>query len=61
MVLSKEKESDEIRQDKYITITIFKNNILEARNYFKRITLELSQRFSSLGSKITELNANERL
>ena len=61
LVLSKEKESDEIRQDKYITITIFKNNILEARNYFKRITLELSQRFSSLGSKITELNANERL
>lgn len=61
LVLSKVKEADEIRQDKYITITIFKNNILEARNYFKRITLELSQRFSSLGSKITELNANERL
>ena len=27
LVLSKVKEADEIRQDKYITITIFKNNI----------------------------------
>ena len=35
MLLDKLAESDDIVQEKYITVTIFKNNIEEARSYFQ--------------------------
>lgn len=61
LLVSKVKESDEIIQEKYITITVTKNNVLEARALFKRIAGELRSRFASLGSKLVELSANERM
>ena len=60
-LIAKVKESDEIIQEKYLTITICKDNILEARALFKRITTELKSRFSALGSRLVELDANERI
>ena len=61
MLLDKLSESDDIIQEKYITVTIFKNSIEEARFTFSRITAEYSTLFSRLGSSCIELNAEERL
>lgn len=61
MLLDKISGVDSIKQEKYITITVFKNNIDEARNFFSRTTVELSSHFSKLGSSLEELNAIDRL
>lgn len=61
MLLDKLSESDDIIQEKYITVTIFKNSIEEARFTFSRITAEYSTLFARLGSSCIELNAEERL
>lgn len=61
MLLDKLKESDDIVQEKYLTLTVFKNNVEEARSYFSRIGTELSSHFAKLGSKCIELNLEERL
>lgn len=50
-----------IRQEKYITITAYKKSVEEARNYFARIGADLQAHFAALGSKCTEMNAEERL
>ena len=61
MLLEKLSESDNMIQEKYITVTVFKNNIKEARSFFSRATTELSAHFSKIGSRCIELDANERL
>lgn len=61
MLLDKLAESDDIVQEKYITITIFRNNIAEARSFFSRLTTELTSHFSKLGSGCIELDVYERL
>lgn len=61
MLLDKLKESDDIVQEKYLTLTVFKNNVEEARSYFSRIGTELSSHFAKLGSGCIELNLKERL
>lgn len=61
MLLDKLKESDDIVQEKYLTLTGFKNNVEEARSYFSRIGTELSSHFAKIGSGCIELNLKERL
>lgn len=61
MLLDRLKESDDIVQEKYLTLTVFKNNVEEARSYFSRIGTELSSHFAKLGSGCIELNLEERL
>ena len=61
MLLDKLKESDDIVQEKYLTLTVFKNNVEEARSYFSRIGTELSSHYAKLGSGCIELNLEERL
>lgn len=61
MLLEKVSGADGITQEKYITVTAFKNTIDEARSFFSRATVELSAHFSKLGSQLEELNAIERL
>jgi len=61
MLLGKVTETEGIVQEKYITITVFKKSILEARNVFIKITAELTAHFSKLGSLLEELDAVERL
>lgn len=61
MLLDKLKESDDIVQEKYLTLTVFKNNVEEARSYFSRIGTELLSHFAKLGSGCIELNLEERL
>ncbi|MED1725003.1 VirB4-like conjugal transfer ATPase, CD1110 family [Brevibacillus parabrevis] len=48
-------------QEKYITISVVKKNVDEARHYFARVGTELTAHFSRLGSKCTELDVTDRL
>src|SRR5690606_22022019 len=48
-------------QEKYMTVSIFKKNVEEARQYFTRIGSELMAHFSRLGSSCEELDAIDRL
>lgn len=61
MLLEKVSSADGITQEKYITVTAFKNSIDEARSFFARATVELSSHFSKLGSELEELDAIDRL
>lgn len=48
-------------QDKYITITVEKKSIEEARVFFTRVGNHLQQRLTALSSSATELDIKERL
>ena len=48
-------------QDRYITITVVKKNIKEARGFFERLKPELEKRFFALDSKLEEVTIEERL
>ena len=61
LVLENLAKSDNLIQEKYITITAFKKDIKDARTFFSRITLELSSYFNKIGSDCKELNAYDRL
>ena len=61
MLLSQIVGSNGIIQEKYITITVNKNSLDEARAYFRRVGTELSNHFLKLGSKFIEMNADNRL
>lgn len=61
MLLEKVSGSDDIQQEKYITITVFRDSYEEAKNFFSRCGVELSSHFSKLGSSCNALHAVERL
>lgn len=61
MLLDKATGANGIIQEKYITITVAKKGIEEARAYFARIGADLFSHFAALGSKCVELDATERL
>lgn len=61
MLLDKATGANGIMQEKYITITVVKKSIEEARAYFARTGADLIARFAALGSKCTELDAAARL
>ena len=50
-----------IVQDKYVTISVNKKSIEEARNYFARVGADLIAHFGRLSSKCYELETDERL
>ena len=61
MLLSKISGANGIVQEKYITISVEKKSIEEARNYFTRVGIDLINHFKELGSICVELDAVERL
>ena len=61
MLLDKATGANGITQEKYITISVAKKDIEEARTYFARVGSDLIAHFAALGSKCTELTATERL
>lgn len=61
MLMDKALGANSIIQEKFITISINKKSIEEARTYFSRISADLYNHFSELGSKCIELNATDRL
>ena len=48
-------------QDKYLTITVEKRSLEEARGYFSRVEAEFRTLFAELGSKLEEVNDEEKL
>ena len=61
MLLDKALDANGIMQEKYITVTIAKKNIEEARAYFACVGADLTAHFTALGSKCIEMTANDRL
>ena len=61
MLLDKATGANGITQEKYITISVVKKDIEEARAYFARVGADLVSHFAALGSKCVELDATERL
>ena len=48
-------------QERYLTVSIAKRSIRDARNYFDRVGPEITARFAELGSRCRELSTEERL
>lgn len=61
MLLDKATGANGIMQEKYLTISVAKKNVEEARSYFSRVGADLTAHFAALGSKCKELDASERL
>ncbi len=61
VIMDKATAGNGIIQEKYVTVSVCKKNIAEARAYFTRVGAELSAKFAALGAKSTELDATERL
>ena len=61
MLLDKAMNAEGVMQEKFITISIAKKTVEEARAYFARISADLQAHFAALGSKCVELSASDRL
>lgn len=61
MLMDKAMGSHGLVQEKFITTSVVKKNIEEARNYFARVGTEYATYYGRLGSRCTELDAVERL
>ena len=61
MLMDKATGANGITQEKYVTITVYKRDIEDARAYFTRVGADLAARFAALGSKCVELDATDRL
>ena len=61
VILDKAMDANGIMQEKYVTVTVGKKNIEEARNYFARVETDLVAHYAALGSKCAPMDADERL
>ena len=55
------KTSNNIVKELYVTVSVNRKKAEDARLYFTRVGSELSTHFSRIGSKCSELTANDRL
>ena len=61
VIMSKATGGNGIIQEKYVTVSVCKKNIEDARAYFARAGAELTARFAALGAKATEMDTTEKL
>ncbi len=61
MLLEKATGSDCMVQEKYVTISVYKKSVEDARAAFARIGTDLAGHFARLGSKCVEMDAHEKL
>ena len=61
VILDKAMDANGILQEKYVTITVGKKNVEEARAYFARMEVDLVAHYAALGAKCVSMSANERL
>ena len=61
MLLEKATGSNSMVQEKYVTVSVYKKSIEEARTYFARVGTELASHFARLGSKCVEMDATDKL
>ncbi len=60
MLLDKVTGANSIMQEKYITISVAKKDIEEARTYFSRVGADLISHFAALGSKVQRTGRREK-
>jgi hypothetical protein len=61
MLIEKAVGSNSMVAEKYVTVTVSRRSIEEARNFFARVTTDLTAHFARLGSRCRGLDAEERL
>lgn len=61
MLLDKATGANATVHDKYVTISINKKSVEDAKTYFARVGADLIAHFARLGSKCVELETDERL
>ena len=61
MMIEKSSGANGIIQEKYVTLSVFRKDIEEARSYFTRVGASLTARLADLGSRCVELDAVEKL
>ena len=61
MLLDKATGANGFTQEKYVTISVYRKSVEEARAYFSRIGSDLVSHFAALDSKCTEQDASDRL
>ncbi len=61
MLIDKASSGNGIIQEKYITVSVAKKNIDDARRFFGRIESEFSSRLKMLGSKFSAMSTEDRL
>ena len=61
MLLDKAAEGNGIVQERYITVSVERRSIEEARSFFARVGSDLSANMKKLNSKLYELDNKERL
>ncbi len=61
ILLDKMQDSNNLVQEKYVTVSVSKKNIEEARNFFTRISNDLTAGFNKLSSRIIPMTTKERL
>ena len=61
MLLGKATGANSMVQEKYVTVSVYKKSIEEAKTYFARMGTDLASHFSRLGSKCVEMDAGDKL
>lgn len=61
MLMEKVLSGNGITQDRYLTVTVHKKSVEEARTYFTRVAADVIMRLAQLGSICVEMSLNERL
>lgn len=61
MLLEKASGADYFILEKFITVSVNKNSIEDTRAFFARTSAEMSKHFAKLGSRLVDLDGNERL
>ncbi len=61
MLLAKATGANSMVQEKYVTVSVYKKTMEEAKNYFSRIGTDLKSHFARLGSKCVEMDAGDKL
>ncbi len=61
ILLEKASGANSIVQEKYVTISVNRKNVDDARTYFARVGADLIGHFNRLGSKCLEMDTDERL
>lgn len=61
MLLEKVTGANSMVQEKYVTVSVYKKSIEEARTYFARVGTDLTAHFMRFGSKCAEMDATDKL
>ncbi|MCU0079107.1 VirB4-like conjugal transfer ATPase, CD1110 family [Extibacter muris] len=61
MLIVKATGANSMVQEKYVTVSVYKKSIEEARMYFSRVGTDLVSHFSRLGSRCVEMDATDKL